>query len=34
MPSVHLTADLQLIENEWNDDDLAVIPGGRLVIDF
>jgi hypothetical protein len=34
MPSVHLTADLQLIENEWNDDDMAVIPGARLVIDF
>mgnify|MGYP001817306705 CR=1 FL=1 len=34
MPSVHLTADLQLIENEWNDDDFTVIPGARLVIDF
>jgi porin len=34
MPSVHLTADLQLIENEWKDDDLAVIPGVRLVVDF
>ena len=34
MPSVHLTADLQLIENEWNEDDLAVVPGARLVIDF
>ena len=34
MPSVHLTADIQFIENEWNDDDLAVIPGVRLVIDF
>ena len=34
MPSVHLTADLQLIENEWNDDDLAAIPGVRLVVDF
>lgn len=34
MPSVHLTADLQLIENEWKEDDLAVIPGARLVIDF
>ena len=34
MPSVHLTADIQFIENEWNDDDLAVVPGARLVIDF
>jgi hypothetical protein len=30
----HMTADLQLIENEWEDDDLAVIPGLRLVMDF
>jgi hypothetical protein len=31
---LHLTPDLQLIENEWKDDDLAVIPGIRLVMDF
>jgi porin len=31
---LHLTADLQLVENEWEDDDLAVIPGVRLVMDF
>jgi hypothetical protein len=30
----HVSADLQLIENEWEDDDLAVIPGVRLVVDF
>ena len=30
----HLTADLQLVQNEWADDDVAVIPGVRLVIDF
>jgi porin len=32
--SVHLTADLQLVETEIKDDDLAVIPGVRLMIDF
>jgi porin len=31
---LHLSPDLQLIENEREDDDLAVILGGRLVIDF
>jgi porin len=31
---LHVTADLQLIENEWKDDDLAVIPGVRFVVDF
>jgi porin len=31
---LHLSPDLQLIENEREDDDLAVIPGVRLVIDF
>jgi porin len=30
----HLTVDFQLIENERADDDLAVIPGVRAVIDF
>jgi hypothetical protein len=33
-PWLHLSADLQLIENERKDDDLAVIPGLRLVMDF
>lgn len=33
-PSIHLTADIQYVQNEWKDDDMAVIPGGRLVIDF
>ena len=31
---LHLTPNLQLIENEFKDDDLAVIPGARLVVDF
>jgi carbohydrate-selective porin OprB len=31
---LHLTPDLQLIQNEWEDDDFAVIPGVRLVMDF
>ena len=30
----HLTADLQIVENEFRGDDLAVVPGTRLVIDF
>jgi hypothetical protein len=30
---LHLTADLQLIENERKADDLAVIAGLRLVMD-
>ena len=34
MPSVNLTADIQYVQNEWKNDDMAVIPGGRLVIDF
>jgi hypothetical protein len=34
IPSVHLTADLQYVQNEWKDDDMAVIAAGRLVIDF
>jgi len=33
-PWAHLTADLQLVNNERGADDLAVIPGARLVIDF
>ena len=31
---LHLTADLQLLENEWKGDDMAVVPGARLVMDF
>ena len=31
---LHLSADLQLVKNQNADDDLAVIPGARLVIDF
>jgi porin len=33
-PWLHVTADLQLIENENKGDDLAIIPGVRAVIDF
>jgi porin len=33
-PWTHLTADLQLVENEREEDDFAVIPGVRLVIDL
>jgi porin len=33
-PWMHLTADLQLVDNENRDDSLAVIPGLRAVIDF
>jgi len=32
--SAHLSADLQLIENERERDNVALIPGVRLVIDF
>ena len=31
---LHLTADLQLVQNLDKADDLAVIPGGRLVMNF
>jgi carbohydrate-selective porin OprB len=31
---LHLTADLQLTQNANKDDNFAVIPGGRLVLDF
>jgi hypothetical protein len=30
----HLSADLQLVETEVEDNDFAVIPGVRLVIDI
>ena len=33
-PWLHLTPDLQLVMNENKGDNLAVIPGIRLVIDF
>ena len=31
---LHVSADLQLVENEFEGDDLAIIPGVRFVIDF
>jgi porin len=31
---LHLTPDLQIVENERKSDDVAVIPGIRLVMDF
>ena len=31
---LHFTADLQLAQNANKDDNFAVIPGGRLVLDF
>ncbi len=31
---LHLTADLQLTQSANKDDNFAVIPGGRLVLDF
>jgi len=31
---LHLTPDLQFVKNERAGDDLAVIPGIRLVMDF
>jgi hypothetical protein len=31
---LHLTADLQLTQNANKDDNFAVIPGCRLVLDF
>ena len=34
VPSVHFTADAQLLRNENKDDNLAIVLGGRLVIDF
>ena len=34
IPSVHLTADLQIVQNERNGDNIAVIPGVRLVTDY
>jgi porin len=33
-PWAHITADLQLAENEFKDDDIAIIPGIRVVIDL
>jgi porin len=34
IPSVHLTADLQIVQNERNGDNIAVIPGVRLVTEY
>jgi carbohydrate-selective porin OprB len=31
---LHLTPDLQLIENEYKGDNLAVVPGLRMTLDF
>ena len=31
---LHLTPDIQFIRNEFKGDDLAVVPGVRLVMDF
>jgi carbohydrate-selective porin OprB len=31
---MHLSPDIQLVQNEWKDDDMAVIFGVRLVIDL
>jgi porin len=33
-PWAHVSADLQLVENQNKDDDFVVIPGVRMVIDF
>ena len=33
-PWAHLTADLQLVENQREGDDFAIIPGVRMVIEF
>ena len=33
-PWLHLTPDLQFVQNENVGDDIAIIPGIRLVIDF
>ena len=33
-PWAHLTADLQFVQNQNKGNDIAVIPGGRLVVDF
>ena len=33
-PWLRLTADLQLVRNLDKGDDLAVMPGGRLVLEF
>jgi porin len=34
IPSVHLSVDLQLVQNENESNKFAVIPGARLVVDF
>jgi hypothetical protein len=34
IPSLHLTGDLQIVQNQNEGHDLAIIPGVRLVIDF
>jgi hypothetical protein len=31
---LHLTADLQVVKNEYKGDNMAIIPGIRMVMDF
>jgi carbohydrate-selective porin OprB len=31
---LHVTPNLQLLENEFDGDDLAIVPGVRMVIDL
>ena len=33
-PWLHLTGDIQIAQNQNKGDDLAIIPGVRLVVDF
>jgi hypothetical protein len=33
-PWAHLTGDFQLIESSFKGDDVAVVPGARLVVEF
>jgi hypothetical protein len=33
-PAVHATADIQFLQNADEDDDVAIVPGIRLVMDF
>lgn len=31
---LHVTPGVQFIENEWEGDDLAIVPGIRVVLDL
>jgi len=31
---LHVTPDIQYIQNEWDDDDNALVLGTRVVVDF